>query len=589
MEAFAMYLLKSAVWLTGFTLVYLLFLRDERFFMLKRMYLISGILISFIFPFITFHYQVEMVASEISAGELSVDFQDISSSGSIDYKYILLILYLSGILFFTLKLFWQARSLYITINKANINNLDQAKLIRTSEISSSFSFLNYVFINPSVNETEEKEIMNHELVHVHQKHWFDLFLVELLCMFQWANPFAWIYSRIIRLNHEYLADEAALQRSIHPAIYKATLLNQMFSSPVISLSNSFSYSLNKKRFDMMKKTDTSPYRKMKVLFVLPVFAFVFYAFATPEYSYTKAENSPGSNNMVFSDQKEVKGTVVQQDGKPLQGAVVILQGTTKGTVSDAKGFFRLGDITDDRDIVISYVGYKSKVMKPVFNSDMTIKMIRDTLNLEQRSTMPSAPPPPPPPPPVSSADDKSGGVPPPPPPPFTMDKINILSESGNPPLYILDGKTISKPDVDKIDPETIESISVYKNEESTKRYGDKGKNGVVDITSKKKYVVVETMPEFPGGGTDAMWKWIREHVKYPEAAAKSKIMGKVYVDFMVSSTGEIKDVVVSNPVNPLLDAEAIRVVSAMPAWIPGTQSGKPVDVRMTVPIQFLLH
>lgn len=520
METFAMYLFKSAVWLTGFALVYLLFLRDERFFMLKRIYLILGILISFIFPLITLHYQVEMISSDISAGELSVDFQERSSFGPVDYKHILLILYLSGVLFFTLKLFWQARSLYRTINKANINDLDQAKLIRTSEISSSFSFLNYVIINPSLNETEEKEIINHELVHIHQKHWFDLFLVELLCMFQWVNPFAWIYSRFIRLNHEYLADEVALQRSIHPAIYKATLLNQMFSSPVISLSNSFSYSLNKKRFDMMKKINTSPYRKMKVLFVLPVFAIIFYAFATPEYSYTNAENSPGDNNPVYSDQKEVKGTVVQQDGKPLQGVAVILGGTTRGTLSDAKGFFRLENIPDDGDLVISFIGFKTKVVKPVFGFDMTIKMIRDTLNLGNRGTMPSPPPPPPPPPPVSSVDGRS--VPPP------------------------------------------------------------------DKEGKDKFVVVEELPEFPGGGTEAMWKWIGQNVKYPKEAVERNITGKVLVDFMVSSTGEIKNVMVNKTIHPLLDAEAIRVVSSMPQWKPGTQSGKPVDVSLTVPIDFKL-
>jgi len=339
---------------------------------------------------------------------------------------------------------------------------------------------------------------------------------------------------------------------------------------------------------MMKKTDTSPYRKMKVLFVLPVFAFVFYAFATPKYSYNNAENSPLSNNLVSSDQKEVKGTVVQHDGKPLQGAVVILMGTTRGTTSDAKGFFRLENIPDDGDLVISYVGFKSKVMKPVFGSDMTIKMIRDTLNLENRRTMPS-PPPPPPPPPVSSADDKSGGAPPLPPTPLVIDKTKISSESGNPPLYILDGKTVTKSELDKIDPETIEKIEVIKNEEATKRYGDKGENGVVNITSKKKFMVVEELPEFPGGGMEAMWKWIGQNVKYPEEAVKRNITGKVLVDFMVSSTGEVKNVAVNSPVNPLLDAEAVRVVSAMPAWIPGTQSGKPVDVMMTVPIQFLLH
>ena len=104
-------------------------------------------------------------------------------------------------------------------------------------------------------------------------------------MLQWFNPVIWIYIRFIRQNHEYLADEVALQRTSDPAIYKATLLNQIVGAPVVSLANSFNYSINKKRFYMMKNIISSPYRKMKILFILPVFAIVLYSFAEPEYRY----------------------------------------------------------------------------------------------------------------------------------------------------------------------------------------------------------------------------------------------------------------------------------------------------------------
>ena len=138
--------------------------------------------------------------------------------------------------------------------------------------------------------------MNHEMVHVRQKHWIDLVLSGMLCMLQWFNPLVWIYSRLIRQNHEYIADELALQRTTDPAIYRATLLNQIVGSRVVSLANSFNYSLSKKRFEMMKNIITSPYRKIKVLLILPVFAIVLYAFAKPEYSYETgilAGSNPG--------------------------------------------------------------------------------------------------------------------------------------------------------------------------------------------------------------------------------------------------------------------------------------------------------
>jgi bla regulator protein blaR1 len=199
--------------------------------------------------------------------------------------------------------------------------------------------------------------MHHELVHVSQKHWLDLLIVEILCVIQWVNPLVWIYTGFIRLNHEYLADEEALKITSDQAIYRAALLNQMFSSPVISLTNSFNYSLNKKRFEMMKKMITSPYRKMKVLFVLPVFAIILYAFAEPEYYYTKPAESvltiyevagiPGEEAKDVIVQQEVKpileptlqsnmvkGVVVQEDGKRLDRAVIVVKGSTLGTVTD---------------------------------------------------------------------------------------------------------------------------------------------------------------------------------------------------------------------------------------------------------------
>jgi protein TonB len=105
---------------------------------------------------------------------------------------------------------------------------------------------------------------------------------------------------------------------------------------------------------------------------------------------------------------------------------------------------------------------------------------------------------------------------------------------------------------------------------------------------KGTYVVVETMPVFPGGGQAAMVTWINANIKYPGEAFKSKITGKVIVNFIVSKTGKVKNVTVSKSVHPLLDAEAVRVISNMPDWKPATQAGKPVDVQYMVPVEFKL-
>jgi hypothetical protein len=328
-----------------------------------------------------------------------------------------------------------------------------------------------VFVNPSVTDVETKEIMIHELVHIRQKHWFDLLLVELLCMMQWFNPLVWIYIRFIRQNHEYLADEVALQQTSDPAVYRAVLLNQIVGAPVVNLANSFNYSPNKKRFNMMKNIISSPYRKMKILLILPVFAIVLFAFAKPEYRY--ADESAGNSVSDASlQQKPVKGTVVQNDGKPLEGAIITVTGTTIGTITDAKGNFRLDNIPNDGSLVISFVGFKSKVLKPVFTSEMAINMVRDTvkyLNLNIST--------PPPPPPMNAAGDLNAPPPPPPPPPTSG--IDLKGD-GPQPLYVVDGSITSKAEVEKINPETIESVYVLKDKSAaekpaTDKYGEMGK------------------------------------------------------------------------------------------------------------------
>jgi TonB family protein len=589
MEAFAVYLLKSVIWLAGFALVFILFLRNERFFLLNRIYLLTGILTSFFFPLISIHYTVILpVLSNFQSGSAVVSEIQNASSIIPDLKLLLSVLYVLGVVFVLTLIIRQGRSVFRAIKKSEIISFHPAKLIKTPEYTSAFSFFSYVFVNPSVTDVETKEIMIHELVHIRQKHWFDLLLVELLCMMQWFNPLVWIYIRFIRQNHEYLADEVALQQTSDPAVYRAVLLNQIVGATVVNLANSFNYSPNKKRFNMMKNIISSPYRKMKILFILPVFAIVLYAFAKPDYKYNYAdENSGDKMASVSLLQHEVKGKVVDQDANPLPGTSVTVRGTTQGISTDAKGSFKLDNIPEDGILIFSFVGYKTKVLKPVFTSEMTVSMTKDTVKY-MNLNISTPPPPPPPPPPMNSTNDSSNVAPPPPPPA----ELGNRSEDGKKPLVFIDGK-ISDMDVEKIDPGTIESVEVFKDKSAIDKYGEKGKDGVIEIKTKGKadnkdaWVVAEEMPRFPGG-TDAMVAWIISNLKYPAEAVKAKITGKVYVSFMVSKAGKVKNVVVSKSASQLLNAEAIRVISSMPDWKPGSQAGKLVDVQMQVPVEFKL-
>ena len=93
------------------------------------------------------------------------------------------------------------------------------------------------------------------------------------------------------------------------------------------------------------------------------------------------------------------------------------------------------------------------------------------------------------------------------------------------------------------------------------------------------------MPQFPGGNGE-MSKFLATTIKYPVEASKKKIQGRVVCQFVVAKDGTITDPIVLRKVDPLLDAEAIRVINLMPKWIPGEQGGKAVSTKFTLPILF---
>ncbi len=110
---------------------------------------------------------------------------------------------------------------------------------------------------------------------------------------------------------------------------------------------------------------------------------------------------------------------------------------------------------------------------------------------------------------------------------------------------------------------------------------------VKDSNGEEVFMVVEKMPEFPGGTAELM-KFLQQNIKYPEQARKDSIQGRVIVQFTIKKTGEVSNTTVIRSVSPELDAEAIRVINAMPLWTPGEQKGEPVNVKFTLPIQFRL-
>ena len=102
------------------------------------------------------------------------------------------------------------------------------------------------------------------------------------------------------------------------------------------------------------------------------------------------------------------------------------------------------------------------------------------------------------------------------------------------------------------------------------------------------FMVVESMPEFPGG-EPALYKFLGENIKYPQMAKESGIQGRVFVTFVVEKNGSVTDVRVLRGIGGGCDEEAIRVVQNMPKWTPGKQRGKSVRVQYNLPVKFTLQ
>ena len=159
---------------------------------------------------------------------------------------------------------------------------------------------------------------------------------------------------------------------------------------------------------------------------------------------------------------------------------------------------------------------------------------------------------------------------PPPPPPPAVQEVEVLN--------VVE---------DNVETETIE-VTTEENEQEVV-IAAPVEAPQEDEEEEVVFVIVESMPEFPGG-QQALFKYLSENVKYPVIAQENGIQGRVICQFVVNKDGSIVDVeVVRSGGDPSLDKEAVRVIKSMPKWKPGKQRGKPVRVKYTVPVNFKLQ
>ncbi|MDC7177369.1 TonB family protein [Bacteroides cellulosilyticus] len=535
------YFLKINVAIALFYAFYRLFFYKDTFFTWRRAALLCFFAISAVYPLLNIQTwiteQEPMVAmADLYADIVLPEFTITPEQATSDWKSLLLqtvgFAYWGMVIVLAIRFFIQLAGiirLAFRCQKAKIGNTN-VHLLR--QASGPFSFFHWIFIHPtSHTEDELSEILTHEQTHANQWHSIDVLVSEIVCIFCWFNPFAWLMKREIRTNLEYLADNRVLETGHDSKAYQYHLLGLSHHKAAATIYNSFNVLPLKKRIKMMNKKRTREIGRTKYLMFLPLAALLMIisnieavARTTKEMAkdvIEAVEENLASNSTTLEmevateaipvetpisqqDKDKLvtyKGKVVDKDGKPVEGAELLIDGSHKlpqdqSFVTDKNGNF-------------SFMAFENAHIGVIWNKNDKYMLKGIRYDQKERTNL----------------------------------KIVMDDQWQNPPSN---------------DP------------------------------NNPVFEVVEIMPEFPDGGMSGLMQFLSKNIQYPINAQKNHTQGRVTVQFVVNKDGSISEPKIIRGVDPDLDGEAIRVISLMPKWKPGMQKGQPVRVKYTVPVMFRL-
>jgi TonB family protein len=275
---------KVALSLAGLYIVFLLFLKNDTIYERNRFFILLSFLASLIFPFIIIETQqpinIQFFGKDLTGMTLVANTSS-SAGGStvLSWSHIILVIYLTGIMVTGIRLLAEICSLLILIAKHKNGGTNVIRL--KNHNTSGFSAFGYIFIDSGIIPEEVYEIIRHEQKHLDDHHFFDILLIELIKVFQWFNPFIYLFDRSLREVHEFQADEECLNSGITIPSYQGMILNHVFRTSVFNTSNSFSNpTLIKKRMIMMTKKRSKALANLKILLVIPVLVLLLITFST---------------------------------------------------------------------------------------------------------------------------------------------------------------------------------------------------------------------------------------------------------------------------------------------------------------------
>ena len=509
MGVFFIYILKSSVCLVLFYLFFRLLLSKETFHRFNRMALLGVLFFSLLIPCIevTTRHQVEVQQAMLSIEQLLLMAELEATpveTGAVQetvasWIQIVLLVYLAGILFLACRSIYSLISLFRLIHSGKQEKLEKGVtlVVHHHEIA-PFSWMKYIVISQKDLEENGREILIHEMAHIHHRHSIDLLLADICIFFQWFNPGAWLLKQELQNIHEYEADETVINEGVNAKEYQLLLIKKAVGTRLYSMVNSFNHSKLKKRITMMLKEKSNPWARLKYLYVLPLAAIAVTAFARPEISEKVEEISAVKvNDLAEIVEKKSEENVVKEPIDTTKNKVVVVGYRTEkkdsvltsgkkkvaisvqGISGEGKPLVIINGKESEREVVnalnperiesVSVIGPEKAIKiygEKAKDGVMDIKLYSEKkfaprkieiegINKTRLDAL--------------NSGAKSWGA-------------TFRSADGGKPLVIIDGKEATGDDpLANISPDRIRSISVLKDKTALAAYGDKGKNGVIEV------------------------------------------------------------------------------------------------------------
>jgi bla regulator protein BlaR1 len=368
-----LYMLQVATFQLVFLMIYDAFLKKETFFNWNRLYLLVTAILSVIIPFIRLdvfkntipqEYIISLptvfIGNGTAANQHVVQLETviIESNSFFTWENV----FYSGVVLASLLFAFKIVKVILLLIKNPKSKLGNLLIINLMNSNAAFSFFHYIFLGERLKEHDKEAILKHEMVHVKEKHTFDLLFFEVLRILFWFNPFIYMYQNRIMTLHEFIADQEAVKHQDKSQYYQ-NLLSQVFQTQNISFINPFfKQSLIKKRIVMLQKSKSKQIKLFKYALLIPiVFGMLVYT------SCAKEEVQRSKNELSISEQIEsLKATMIAKEGEltdeEKQGLLKLLENVNFSTDKDSP--WKVGVATNDLSV--------SESFKYAGNEDVTV-------------------------------------------------------------------------------------------------------------------------------------------------------------------------------------------------------------------------